>query len=64
MTFKLRSEFIYKTKQECEGFFIRRKNWIKIINLEECQEMVQKFKIKLQIYYENHIKRIIMMGKE
>jgi hypothetical protein len=30
MTFKKRSEFIYKAQKDCEGFFIRRKNWIEI----------------------------------
>jgi myosin-crossreactive antigen len=32
VTFNVRSHFIYKTSEVCSGYFIRKTNWLKIIN--------------------------------
>ena len=32
VTFNVRSHFIYKTSKVCSGYFIRKTNWLKIIN--------------------------------
>ena len=57
MTFKKRSEFIYKAKENCEGFFIRRKNWIEIYNQTDNDEILKLVKSRLIHKYENYVQK-------
>ena len=42
-----RALFIYKTVTICEGYFIRKKNWLAILENEEHPEIVSKLRIQL-----------------
>ena len=59
-----RAIFIYKTTTVCEGFFIRKKNWIdKVINGEDHQDIVVLLKKKLQKNYEETVKTKVFQHK-
>jgi len=64
MTFKKRSEFIYKAKSDCEGYFIRRKNWITIFNNTDNDEIISLVKARLINKYENYVQKAIQILKE
>lgn len=64
MTFKKRSEFIYKAKSDCEGYFIRRKNWIEVFNQEDNQDILKLVKNRLVHKYENYVQKAIQILKE
>jgi hypothetical protein len=38
-TFNKRAIFIYKTNTVCDGYFIRKRNWMQVINDPEHQEI-------------------------
>jgi len=44
VTFSKRSLFIYKTSTQCEGYFIRKKEWLEIINNDEHEEVIKVYK--------------------
>jgi hypothetical protein len=47
VTFNKKSNFIYKTPHDSEGFFIRKKNWINLINNDDSQEINELIKTYL-----------------
>ena len=47
MTMGIKSDFIYKTTQQCHGYFIRHKRWDSIIKNDELDEVIEKVKEKL-----------------
>ena len=63
VTFNKRALFIYKTYTECEGFFIRKKEWLKIINCEDHKEIVLLLKKQLISNYENAVKSKLFKHK-
>ena len=52
VTFDKKSNYIYKTKQESEGFFIRRKHWKNVINDENTKDCVLILKQQIKKRYE------------
>ena len=64
MTFKKRSEFIYKAKLDCEGFFIRRKNWMTIFNETDTLEIINLVKERLTSKYEEFVQKAIYILKK
>ena len=63
MTFNKRALFIYKTYTECEGFFIRKKNWLDIINDEDNEEIVKLLKVQLKYNYKNMVMKKLLEHK-
>jgi hypothetical protein len=47
MTMVMKSEYIYKTTQNCFGYYIRLKNWMRIIKNPDIEEVLDKVKEKL-----------------
>ena len=45
LTFNKRALFIYKTVKQCEGYFIRKKKWLEIIEDEDNREIVKILKV-------------------
>ena len=50
-TFNKRAIFIYKTKTLCEGYFIRKRNWVKVINNPEYADISTLLKEQLETNY-------------
>jgi len=44
VTFSKRSLFIYKTYDQCEGYFIRKKEWLEIIDNDDHSEIIKHYK--------------------
>jgi len=55
-TFNKRAIFIYKTKTVCEGYFIRKSNWLTIVYDPKLSTIVDKMKKNLQNNYEKMVK--------
>ena len=60
-TFDKRSSFLYKTLNDCEGFFIRKGNWKEA--LEESPELSKSLSINIKQNYEESIQKPIMARK-
>jgi hypothetical protein len=56
VTFFKRSDYIYKTAQSCNGYFIRRKIWCNILT-EMDHHLVTEFKDQIVREYQIKIKR-------
>ena len=54
MTYKKRAMFNYKTKTECSGYFIRRSNWIELLD-GGYDYIMPEFKEKIKTTYEDLI---------
>jgi hypothetical protein len=61
VSFNKRTEFVYKTFSDCEGFFIRKKNWSKI--MEANTVIATEFKYQLLKEYKLYIRNIINNAK-
>ena len=55
-TFNKRAIFIYKTKTVCNGYFIRKSNWLEIIYDANLSFIVNLMKINLEENYEKMVK--------
>ena len=64
ITFNKKSSFIFKTNSVCEGFFIRKKNWLALINNEDSKDIVSLIKHKFKAQYELVIERYLTNLKE
>lgn len=53
ITFNKKSQFIFKTKGDCEAFFIRKKNWHYIIGNDDSREIIPFLKEKLRERFED-----------
>jgi hypothetical protein len=51
VTFSKRSLFIYKTFTMCEGYFIRKKEWLEIMDNDDNSEIVKRLKVQLKDNY-------------
>lgn len=64
VTFNKRSLFIYKTMAEqLKGYFIRRKNWVKIMINEEYKNIIPEFKMNVKSNFEDYVKNIVLKCK-
>ena len=52
MTMGHKCEFIYKTSKACDGYFIRHRKWMPIIENPDLEEVVEKVKEKLTSKYQ------------
>ena len=62
ITFNKNSHYIYKVTNNSEGFFIRRQNWLGIIeniNLDKSDGFGPAFKKFLKDQYENKINKVL-----
>ena len=60
VSFFKRATIIYKTISNCVGHFIRKKNWIKMLNDLEYNLRHEMLKTFLKDYMENTKKKIII----
>lgn len=51
VTYRKRSDFIFKTIQESKGFFIRRINWLRILNDSRYPELTPVVKKQIEASY-------------
>ena len=58
-TFSIRTSALYVCKTTCEGYSIRRNEWLNIMNLD----IADDFKKNIKIYYFNKIYRHIESAK-
>ena len=62
LTFNERCQFVFKTPCPCKGYFIRRKNWLNLINEDEIQEITSVIKANIEHRYkfglENNMKTL------
>jgi hypothetical protein len=56
-TFNKRAIFIYKTQTLCNGYFIRKSNWLKIIYDQSLSEIVILMKMNLEHNYHTMVKK-------
>ena len=64
VTFNKRTLFIYKTVEQCKGFFIRKQKWIDIINNEDNESFLYDAKLKIRSDYIKNIKSVLLECKE
>ena len=64
VTFGKRALFIYKTLTQITGYFIRKTNWLVIINNPEYKDLIDKFKENIKVGYENKLKKPIFEAKQ
>ena len=64
VTFGKRALFIYKTLTQITGYFIRRTNWMQIINNDEFSDLIKQFKDNIRKGYENKVKMPIFEAKK
>lgn len=61
VTFNKRSQFIYRTCGVCRGFFIRKTNWMKIMQSHE--QVTDEFKGQIVKEFELKVKRKLNVAK-
>lgn len=57
ITFSKLSSFIYKTSQACDGYFIRKQNWLDALAQPDDEELEECVKARLKYRYENVIEK-------
>ena len=62
LTFNVRALFLYKTVSKCEGFSIRKSNWLDILNSNDKIMAVIKSSVKKD--YELQVKQKVMLAKK
>jgi len=62
-TFNKRALFIYRTATDCNGYFIRKSNWLNIINNTDNIDLCLMIKQHLKNDYEGKIKAIMLNFK-
>ena len=61
-TFNKRAIFIYRCKTDCEGYFIRKENWVNLVTMDpEIERFIKK---NVTIDYEHNIKFKVLKVKE
>lgn len=63
VTFNVRALFVYKTFSACEGFSIRKQNWISEI-LEQNDTIMSVIKNSVKQDYETYVKRKLLQEKK
>lgn len=63
MSFNKRTKFIYKAKNYCYGFSIRRENWKHLLEDEDHQLISGYLKQSVKLYYEKTILNIMKEEK-
>ena len=63
VTFNKRCLFIYKTVKPMTGFFIRKIQWLNVINNKDYSEIADKFKEGLIKNYESRVKNRVLKAK-
>mmetsp|Transcript_24293 Transcript_24293/g.37503 ORF Transcript_24293/g.37503 Transcript_24293/m.37503 type:complete len:165 (+) Transcript_24293:1639-2133(+) len=56
VTFYKRALFIYRTSSFCEGYFIRKANWLAIMNNTDNEDLCVEIRDHLRADYEENIK--------
>jgi hypothetical protein len=62
VTFNKRAVFVYRCKQDCSGYFIRRENWKDCLEIDPYIEETIKSNVKFQ--YQEHIMKKVLSVKE
>ena len=63
VTFNVRALFVYKTFSACEGFSIRKQNWINEI-LDQNETIMSVIKDSVKEDYETYVKRKLLSAKQ
>ena len=50
-TFNIKSQFIHKTISYCNGFFIRKKSWLKMLSGDQDELLIECFKTQVKKSY-------------
>ena len=64
VSYNKRSMFAYKTYERCQGYFVRKSNWLRIMAEEEYQYLVELFKQNAREEYFSTIKSRLLECKE
>ena len=63
VTFNKRALFICKTITQCQGYFIRKQNWVKIFNDEDFEELTDKIKVQISNDFSKNVKDPLLKQK-
>lgn len=63
VTFNVRSHFIFKTINQSKGYFIRKGNWIKIMDDEQFKQLVKLIKGVIKRNYEKNLVEKLLVFK-
>ena len=62
VSYNVKSEYIYRTVSQCNGFFVRKKAWHNI--LKNHDQMAHIFKAKIARDYEIKVSRVLRLHKQ
>ena len=65
ITFKKNSHYLYQSMSDCAGFFLRKNEWLKILDsLSSDEEFYSDLKNYIEDMYENRVNKLLHKAKE